>query len=54
MRFLTKSMSVLGLSLAVCAQVLGGEVLDRVMSDKVVVLSTDAEYPPQSSLDENN
>lgn len=31
-----------------------GEVLDRIMADKVMVMSTDAEYPPQSSLDENN
>lgn len=31
-----------------------GEVLDRIMTDKVMVMSTDAEYPPQSSLDENN
>ena len=31
-----------------------GEVLDRVMSKGVMVMSTDAEYPPQSSLDENN
>lgn len=31
-----------------------GEVLDRIMTDKVLVMSTDAEYPPQSSLDENN
>ena len=54
MRFLTKLISVLGLSLAVCAQVLGGEVLDRVMGNKVLVMSTDAEYPPQSSLNENN
>lgn len=31
-----------------------GEVLDRIMTDKVLVMLTDAEYPPQSSLDENN
>jgi polar amino acid transport system substrate-binding protein len=31
-----------------------GEVLDRVMSKGVLVMSTDAEYPPQSSLDESN
>jgi polar amino acid transport system substrate-binding protein len=31
-----------------------GEVLDRVMSKGVLVMSTEAEYPPQSSLDENN
>ena len=31
-----------------------GEVLDRIMSKGVMVMSTDAEYPPQSSLDESN
>ena len=31
-----------------------GEVLDRVMSNGVLVMSTDPEYPPQSSLDESN
>lgn len=31
-----------------------GEVLDRVMENKVMVMSTDPEYPPQSSLDANN
>src|SRR5919106_6413772 len=31
-----------------------GEVLDRVLSEGVLVMSTDPEYPPQSSLDENN
>jgi polar amino acid transport system substrate-binding protein len=31
-----------------------GEVLDRVLSKGVLVMSTDPEYPPQSSLDENN
>jgi polar amino acid transport system substrate-binding protein len=31
-----------------------GEVLDRVTSQGVLVMSTDPEYPPQSSLDENN
>ena len=31
-----------------------GEVLDRVMSKGVLVMSTDPEYPPQSSLDESN
>lgn len=36
------------------ASAMAGEVLDRVMNNKVMVMSTDAEYPPQSSLDENN
>jgi len=31
-----------------------GETLDRVMSKGVMVMSTDAEYPPQSSLDDSN
>ncbi len=31
-----------------------GEVLDRVMSNKKLVLASDAAYPPQSFLDENN
>jgi polar amino acid transport system substrate-binding protein len=31
-----------------------GEALDRVTSKGVLVMSTDPEYPPQSSLDENN
>jgi polar amino acid transport system substrate-binding protein len=31
-----------------------GEVLDRVMSKGIMVMSTDPEYPPQSSLDESN
>jgi polar amino acid transport system substrate-binding protein len=30
------------------------EVLDRVMSNGVLVMSTDPEYPPQSSLEESN
>jgi polar amino acid transport system substrate-binding protein len=31
-----------------------GETLDRVVSKGVLVMSTDPEYPPQSSLDESN
>ena len=31
-----------------------GEVLDRVMSKKVLVLSSDAAYPPQSFMNEKN
>jgi polar amino acid transport system substrate-binding protein len=31
-----------------------GETLDRVMEKGVLVMSTDPEYPPQSSLDESN
>ncbi len=33
---------------------MAGEVLDRVMSKKVLVMSTDPEYPPQSSLNASN
>lgn len=40
--------------LACAASADAGEVLDRVMSKGVLVMSTDAEYPPQSSLDESN
>jgi polar amino acid transport system substrate-binding protein len=48
-----------GIALIACAlmpwgAVQAGEVLDRVMSNGVLVMSTDPEYPPQSSLDENN
>ncbi|MFQ5983900.1 MAG: transporter substrate-binding domain-containing protein [Alphaproteobacteria bacterium] len=31
-----------------------GEVLDRVMSNNMLVVASDANYPPQSFLDENN
>lgn len=54
MRLLTKAICMLTLSLAISVHALGGEVLDRVMENKVMVMSTDAEYPPQSSLNENN
>ncbi|MGH6899624.1 MAG: transporter substrate-binding domain-containing protein [Geminicoccaceae bacterium] len=40
--------------LVVAASADAGEVLDRVLAKGVLVMSTDAEYPPQSSLDENN
>jgi polar amino acid transport system substrate-binding protein len=48
-----------GIALIACAlppwgAVQAGEVLDRVTSKGVLVMSTDPEYPPQSSLDENN
>ncbi len=33
---------------------LAGDVLDRVLDDGVVVMSTDAEYPPQSFLNAQN
>lgn len=33
---------------------MAGAALDRIMSKKVLVMSTDPEYPPQSSLDKNN
>jgi polar amino acid transport system substrate-binding protein len=48
-----------GIALCACAlvpwgAVQAGDVLDRVTSKGVLVMSTDPEYPPQSSLDENN
>lgn len=54
MRLVTSLISAAILPLVLSAQVLAGEVLDRVMSENVMVMSTDAEYPPQSSLNENN
>ena len=33
---------------------LAGETLDRVMSSKTLTMSSDAEYPPQSFLNDNN
>jgi polar amino acid transport system substrate-binding protein len=48
-----------GVALSACAlspwgALQASEVLDRVTSEGVLVMSTDPEYPPQSSLDENN
>jgi polar amino acid transport system substrate-binding protein len=45
---LAAGMAVLG------APALAGDVLDKVMADGVMVMSTDAEYPPQSFLNEAN
>jgi polar amino acid transport system substrate-binding protein len=44
---------LLASSLAVPAA-LAGETLDRVMSSKTLTMSSDAEYPPQSFLNDNN
>lgn len=54
MRLTTKTFLGLVVSLGIAIPAFAGEVLDRVMSNKVMVMSTDAEYPPQSSLDANN
>lgn len=56
---MTRHTVLTGIALVACALAPGdaaqaGEVLDRVMSEGVLVMSTDPEYPPQSSLDENN
>jgi polar amino acid transport system substrate-binding protein len=56
---MTRNTMLTGIALIACAlfpwsAVRAGEVLDRVMSNGVLVMSTDPEYPPQSSLDENN
>jgi polar amino acid transport system substrate-binding protein len=40
--------------LATATFIQAGETLDRVTSSGKLVMSTDPEYPPQSSLDENN
>ena len=53
---MTRHIGVTGVALIACtlspwSSIQAGEVLDRVMSKGVLVMSTDAEYPPQSSLD---
>jgi len=57
-RTLTAAAAVSALSLSVAAFSTGtafaGEVIDRIKEKGVLVMSTDAEYPPQSSLNENN
>jgi polar amino acid transport system substrate-binding protein len=54
MRYLATGLATAALALALATPSQAGEVLDRVMANKKLVMSTDAEYPPQSSLDENN
>jgi polar amino acid transport system substrate-binding protein len=56
---MTRPIGMTGIALIACAfspwsAIQAGEVLDRVTSKGVLVMSTDPEYPPQSSLDENN
>ena len=56
---MTRHTGIAAVALVACAfapwsTARAGEVLDRVMSKGVLVMSTDPEYPPQSSLDENN
>jgi polar amino acid transport system substrate-binding protein len=53
MRILVKGLPALALSLVALAHATileAGETLDRVMGKGVMVMSTDAEYPPQSFL----
>ena len=45
---------ILGAFLVAPSAANAGEVLDRVLSKKVLTLSSDAEYPPQSFLNEKN
>jgi polar amino acid transport system substrate-binding protein len=56
---MTRHIGMTGIAMIACvlspwSAIQAGEVLDRVMSKGVLVMSTDPEYPPQSSLDENN
>lgn len=55
---MTRQTWIAATALAACAWASAaadaGETLDRVMSKGVMVMSTDAEYPPQSSLDDSN
>ena len=56
---MTRRIGLMGVALIACtlspwSSIQAGEVLDQVMSKGVLVMSTDPEYPPQSSLDENN
>jgi len=43
-----------GLAVLAAGPAVAGETLDRIMKKKVLVMSTDPEYPPQSSLNEKN
>ena len=56
MKFAHKLVAGLALAglVALPAAASAGEVLDRVMSKKMLVMSSDAEYPPQSFLNEKN
>jgi polar amino acid transport system substrate-binding protein len=51
-------MKVTSIAIAALVTAIGpaeaGEALDRIMTAGKLVMSTDPEYPPQSSLDENN
>jgi polar amino acid transport system substrate-binding protein len=56
---MTTHIGMSGIAMIACvlspwSAIQAGEVLDRVMSKGGLVMSTDPEYPPQSSLDENN
>jgi len=54
MKSLWKLILVAVLVAAPFANVEAGEVLDRIMKNKMLVLSSDAEYPPQSFLNDKN
>ena len=51
--YLLKTVSLLAFVLATPAS-LAGETLDRVMSSKKLVVASDANWPPQSFLNDNN
>lgn len=55
MKSILKLATALTLATAMAAPAaLAGETLDRVMSTKTLTMSSDAEYPPQSFLNDNN
>ncbi|WP_299375565.1 transporter substrate-binding domain-containing protein [uncultured Kiloniella sp.] len=45
---------ITGIVIASTGFAFAGETLDRIMDKKTLVISTDAEYPPQSSLNADN
>src|SRR5215207_3724157 len=51
---LRRSLLALVFLLGLAAPALAGETLKRVTDSGTLRMSTDPEYPPQSSLDENN
>lgn len=53
MRKLTATMATIGLVSTLGTAVVAGETMDRVMSEGVLKIATDANWPPMSFLDEN-
>lgn len=49
-----RALAVLAATLCAAAPAGAGDVLDRVMAKKVMVLASDAAYPPQSFINDNN